>query len=163
VIEKCQPIEALLGCNGCYNYNKVKKWSKNVPDKDIFALDKVFFMHNVDGNHWTCAIIFMEEKRIQYYDSMGSDGYAYTTGLMRYLKDEWAAKKGGEIPDADKWRIVGAVDGVPQQQKGFDCGVFACMFADLLSLDRPLSFNQHYVTQCRERIAFSILNGAAIE
>jgi len=131
------------GCTDKYNYNKVKKWSTNVPGKDIFALDKVFFRHNVDGSHWTCAVIFMEEKRIQYYDSMGSDGHAYTTGLMRYLKDEWAAKKGGEIPDADKWRIVGAVDGVPQQQKGFDCGVFACMFADFLSLDRPLSFNQH--------------------
>ena len=67
-----------LFANGCYNYNEVKKWSKNVPGKDIFALDKVFFMHNVDGIHWTCAVIFMEEKRIQYYDSMGSDGYAYT-------------------------------------------------------------------------------------
>ena len=30
------------------------------------------------------------------------------------------------------------------------------MFADFLFLDRPLSFNQHYVTQCRDRIALSI-------
>ena len=105
-----------LFANGCYNYNEVKKWSKNVPGKDIFALDKVFFMHNVDGIHWTCAVIFMEEKRIQYYNSMGSDGYAYTNDLMRYLTDEWAAKKGGEIPDADKWLIVGAVDRVPRDE-----------------------------------------------
>ena len=149
------------GCTDKYKYNEVKKWSTNVPGKDIFALDKVFFMHNVDVSHWTCAVIFTEEKRIQYYDSMGNDGHA----LMIYLKDEWFEKKGGELPDANEWKIVGAVDGVPQQQNGFDCGVFACMFADFLSRDRPLSFNQDYITnqECRERIAFSILNGAVIE
>ena len=68
--------------------------------------------------------------------------------------------------DADEWQIAGAVDGVPQQQNGFDCGVFACMFADFLSRDRPLcSFDQDYIInqECRERIAFSILNGAVIE
>jgi hypothetical protein len=81
------------GCTDKYKYNEVKKWSTNVPGKDIFALDKVFFMHNVDVSHWTCAVIFMEEKRIQYYDSMGSDGHAYTTGLMIYLKDEWFEKR----------------------------------------------------------------------
>ena len=47
--------------------NEVKIWSKNVPSKDMFALDKFFFMHNVDESHWTCAVIFMEENRIQYY------------------------------------------------------------------------------------------------
>ena len=82
----------------------------------MFALDKVFFMHNVDKSHWTCAVIFMEEKRMQYYDSMGSDFHAYTTVLMIYSKDEWSAKKGGELPDTGKWKIVGAVDGVPQKK-----------------------------------------------
>ena len=48
---------------------------------------------------------------------------------MKYLKYEWSAKKGGELPNSDKWNIVGAVDGVPQQQNGFDCGFFACLFA----------------------------------
>ena len=151
------------GCTDEYSYKNVKRWSKKVPGKDIFALDKVFFTCNVSKSHWTCAVIFMEEKRIQFYDSMSGDGYGYTTGLMRYLKDEWAAKKGGELPDADEWKIVGAVDGVPQQENGYDCGVFTCMFGDFLSLDRPLSFNQNHVNQCRERIALSILKGVAIE
>ena len=46
---------------------------------------------------------------------------------------------------------------------GFDCGVFTCMFADFLSLDRAaLNFRQtHHVTLCRERIALSTLNGEA--
>ena len=39
--------------------NRVKTWSKNVPGKDMFALGKVLFMHNVDEINWTCAVIFM--------------------------------------------------------------------------------------------------------
>lgn len=151
------------GCTNEYCYKNVKRWSKKVPGKDIFALDKILFAVNVGGSHWTCAVVYMEEKRIQYYDSLGGDGYGYTSGLMRYLKDEWASKKGGELPDADKWEIVGTVESVPHQQNGYDCGVFTCMFADFLSLDRPLSFNQMHINQCRERIALSILNGIAIE
>ena len=46
--------------------NEVKIWLKNIPGKDMFALGKVLFMHNVDDSHWTCAINFMEEKRIKY-------------------------------------------------------------------------------------------------
>jgi sentrin-specific protease 1 len=46
--------------------------------------------------------------------------------------------------------------------KGYDCGVFTCMFADFLSKDDALLFGQQHVTQCRERIALSILNGQAI-
>ena len=33
---------------------------------------------------------------------MVSDGYEYITGLMVYLKDEWAAKKGDELPVSEK-------------------------------------------------------------
>lgn len=105
----------------------------------------------------------MQEKRIQFYDSMMGSGMYYLEGLMRYLKDEWSAKKGGDLPDADQWQLVTCEEDTPQQSNGFDCGVFTCMFADFLSLDRPLSFNQEHITQCRERIALSIMKGVAIE
>jgi hypothetical protein len=35
------------------------------------------------------------------------------------------------------------------------------MFADFLSMDRALNFGQTHMTQCRERIALSILNAEA--
>ena len=58
----------------------------------MFALEKVLFAKNLDEIKWTFAIIFMGGERVQYYDSMGSDGRVYRTGIMRYLKDERAAK-----------------------------------------------------------------------
>ena len=39
---------------------EAKRWSTNVPGKDMFARDKFFFMKNVDESHWICAVIFME-------------------------------------------------------------------------------------------------------
>ena len=134
-----------------------------MPGKDIFKLDKIFFPCNVNNNHWCCVVAFMQEKRIQYYDSMGGHGIYYLEGLMKYIKDEWKAKKDGELPDPDMWKLVTCESDIPRQLNGFDCGVFTCMFADFLSCDRPLSFSQNHITQCRERIALSIMKGVAIE
>jgi len=145
-----------------YTYKNVKEWSKVVPGNDIFALDKVLFACNVLHTHWTCVVIFMQEKRIQFYDSMRGDGYHYSDGLLKYLKDEWAAKKGGELPDAEKWRVVGAETVVPRQNNGYDCGVFTCMFAAFLSINLPLSFVQTHIDHCRHHILLSILDGEIV-
>ena len=45
---------------------------------------------------------------------------------------------------------------------GYDCGIFTCLFIDFLAMDRPLVFTQEHVTQCRQRIALSILQGKAV-
>jgi sentrin-specific protease 1 len=105
----------------------------------------------------------MEERRIQFFDSMHGSGAQYINGLMKYVKDEWKAKKGGELPDADEWKLVTCENNVPTQTNGVDCGVFTCMFADFLSMNRPLSFGQAHISQCRDRIALSIMKGVAIE
>ena len=153
-----------VGCTNGYTYKHVKHWSTKVPGKDIFNLKNIFFPININQSHWACAVIYMQEKRIQYYDSMGSGGSKYLSALMTYLEDEWADKKSGDLPDKENWTILNSVDGVPLQHNGCDCAVFTLMYADFLSLDRPLSFDQNYITNgCREHIASSILNGAIIE
>ena len=151
------------GATNQYRYSNVKRWSKKVPGKDIFALDKIFFPMNLSNMHWACAVIYMQEKRIQVYDSMLGSGVDQLEGLMQYLKDEWRAKKGGELPNQDEWDLVTCKADTPQQRNGYDCGVFTCMFADFLSMGRPLAFSQQHITQCRERIALSIMRGVAIQ
>ncbi len=43
--------------------------------QDIFSLKYIFCPININNSHWTLAVIFMEAKKIQYYDSCGkTDG-----------------------------------------------------------------------------------------
>eukprot|EP00586_Coscinodiscus_wailesii_P005449 CAMPEP_0172486486 /NCGR_PEP_ID=MMETSP1066-20121228/15077_1 /TAXON_ID=671091 /ORGANISM="Coscinodiscus wailesii, Strain CCMP2513" /LENGTH=526 /DNA_ID=CAMNT_0013252475 /DNA_START=10 /DNA_END=1590 /DNA_ORIENTATION=+ len=147
---------------GGYNYRNVRRWSKRVPGKDVFELDKIFFPVNLGNMHWCLAAIFMQEKKIQYYDSMGGAGKYYIDSLFEYLKDEMKDKK--KIDGHwDDWNLVTCTPETPQQMNGFDCGVFTCMFADYLSQGKELTFTQDDVTPFREKIALSILNGKAVD
>lgn len=148
--------------DGEYQYQNVKRWSKKVPGKDIFDLDKIIFPINIGSMHWVCAVAFMQEKKIQFYDSMGGDGMYYLKQLFRYLKDEHMDKKKMPLPDEDQWQLVPCQQDTPQQSNGYDCGVFTCMFADFVSKDCPLIFTQQHVSLCRQRMALSILNGTAL-
>jgi hypothetical protein len=114
-------------------------------------------------------------------------------GLMKYVKDEYRAKKGEEL-DVTKWELVSCVKDTPRQRNGefvflgvrlrltclpvlfrilhsdilflnlgFDCGVFTCMFGDFISKDCPLLFNQDHIDKCRDRIALSIMRNCAMD
>jgi sentrin-specific protease 1 len=103
-----------------YNYENVKKWSKKVPGKDIFNLKYIFCPINVNKTHWTVAVIFMEDKRIQYYDSFGNTDMAKLNGLLQYVKDEYRAKNGKEMAEMDamEWKLVPCQNDTPQQKNG---------------------------------------------
>jgi sentrin-specific protease 1 len=113
--------------------------------------------------HWTCVVAFMQEKRIQYYDAMQGDGMAYLKVLFQYLQDEHLDKKKKALPNAHQWTLVRCTADTPRQQNGFDCGVFTCMYADFLSQNCPLIFDQSHMPQCREHIALSIMAGNEIQ
>jgi len=154
--------EGNASCYGKYEYRNVKRWSKKVPGKDIFNLDKILFPINIGKMHWICAAIFMKKKRIEIFDSMGSNGNKYLRALFRYIQDEHLDKKKTPLPNADSWELVSNQLDTPRQANGYDCGVFTCMFADFLLHDAALVFNQDHIDQCRERIALSIMKDKAI-
>jgi sentrin-specific protease 1 len=140
-----------------YRYAYVCRWSRKF---DIFAYDKIFCPANIDQQHWTLTVIFMQQKTIVYYDSMGDQGRRYVDGLFRYVQDEHQDKKGVPPPNPEEWTLVyGSRDGCPQQQNGFDCGVYACVCADYLSDDLPLIYTQEDITNFwRTKIGVAILN-----
>lgn len=154
--------EGNASCDGTYEYRNVKRWSKKVHGKDIFNLDKILFPINMGNMHWICAAIFIKKKRIEIFDSMGSNGNRYLDALFNYIQDEHMDKKKCPLPDAESWELVPTQRDTPRQTNGHDCGVFTCMFADFLSKDTALVFNQDHIDQCRERIALSIMKGKAI-
>ena len=105
---------------GRYNYENVKGWSEKVPGKDIFNLKYIFCPINLNNKHWTVAVIFMEDKRIQYYDSFGNTDMAKLNGLLQYVKDEYRAKNGNEMAEMDamEWKLVPCQNDTPQQKNG---------------------------------------------
>ena len=110
--------EGNASCDGKYEYRNVKRWSKKVPGKDIFNLDKILFPINMGNMHWICAAIFMKDKRIQIYDSMGSNGNRYLEALFSYVQDEHIDKKKTPLPDADSWQLVPTQRDTPRQTNG---------------------------------------------
>jgi Ulp1 protease family, C-terminal catalytic domain len=92
-----------------YNYGKydnVSKWSKNVPGGCLFRLSKNFFPINVNGNHWTLAVVYMNEQKIQYYDSNGGSGEYYLHVILQYLKEEHYNKKGIHMKSPELWNLI---------------------------------------------------------
>jgi sentrin-specific protease 1 len=68
--------------------------------------------------HWFCAVAFMQEKRIQFYDSMGSSGKEYLEAIFRYIQDEHQDKKKAPLPDKDQWTLVPCTRETPRQRNG---------------------------------------------
>jgi sentrin-specific protease 1 len=104
--------------DGTYDYRNVKRWSKKVPGKDIFGLDKVVVPINQGGVHWVCAVIYIQEKRIEMYDSLGGSGKNYLKTLFRYLQDEHLDKKKCSLPDLEEWKLVPTQGDTPKQKNG---------------------------------------------
>jgi sentrin-specific protease 1 len=75
----------------CWRHNckNITRWEKKAPRNKIFNLKNIYFPINIDNHHWVCAVVYMEEKRIQYYDSLNGvgKGHKYLEGFLQYLYD----------------------------------------------------------------------------
>jgi sentrin-specific protease 1 len=141
--------------NGQYNYGQVKRWSKKF---DVFALDRVFIPINLNNTHWVMAVVFVQKKEIHYYDSMSGSGKRYLDAMLKWLVDEAREKKGEQL-DKSQWKLIDREQNVPQQQNGYDCGVFSIMCADYVSDNLPLSYVQEDMQNNRVKIAAAIRRG----
>ena len=153
-------MEKLLDAGAGYNYALVRRWTKKF---DVFALERVFVPVNIGNTHWCLAVVHVQRRRVQYYDSMGGGGRVYLDALQRWLGDEWRQKKGDAAPaappDFGAWPKVPTTRDTPRQENGSDCGVFACACADYLAEDLDLDFAQRDIGRVRYRIGDAILKG----
>jgi Ulp1 family protease len=58
-----------LGVKDKYNYKNIKRWSKNIPGKNIFDLERVFVPINVKNEQWVLGVIHIEKMIIEFLDS----------------------------------------------------------------------------------------------
>jgi sentrin-specific protease 1 len=114
----------------------------------------VLFPINISNMHWALAVAFMQKKKIVYYDSLGLSGLKYLTALQHYIFDEAANKQRHCV--LEEWQLHD--ERVPFQNNGSDCGVFACMFADLVIDDIDVNnLHQSMMAVFRCKICYSIL------
>lgn len=75
--------------------------------------------------------------------------------LARYFIDEVKDKNGKDI-DVSSWKLE-FVEDLPEQENGFDCGMFMLKYADFYSRDIGLCFSQVHMPYFRSRTAKEIL------
>ena len=143
----------LLLENG-YNYSNVEQWSKKF---NIFEKDKVFCPVNLNNKHWGLLVIYVQQKEIVYYDSMGVKGKKYLDGALQYMYDE--AKKSNIYFNHDEWQLISYNKGLPQQENGYDCGIFVIMYVEYIVSGLPLTFTQKMVSLFRKKLCVHILKG----
>jgi Ulp1 family protease len=59
---------------------------------------------------------------------------------LQYLRDEAQYKySSSNLFHEEEWNLeIVSIERVPQQDSGFDCGLFVCMFTDFMLADLPL-------------------------
>jgi len=140
-----------------YNYKAVSKWTKNI---NIFQKDKIFIPLNIRNTHWTMIVVYIQLKQIHYYDSLDGNGQVYLNHLKHWLTDESRVKYNNEY-SIKEWQLIGNEENIPQQNNGYDCGMFTILCADFVS-DNILfedSYEQSEILDYRLKVCSRILNG----
>ena len=146
--------------DGIYNFSRIKKWTKKI---NVFEQERIFFPLNVGNVHWNLLVVFVQEKKICYYDSKHGDGKRYLEALMQWVEDI------GQNPnnnnqhkvhvDKKNWTLLNVSgDDFPYQTNEFDCGIFVCMFSDFLTDGLPLNeLSENDMKHYRQKIGTDIL------
>ncbi|EIW64905.1 cysteine proteinase [Trametes versicolor FP-101664 SS1] len=135
-----------------YQKARMSKWTKKI---DIFSKDVVLIPVNHNNAHWTAAAINFRKKRIESYDSMNMDRGQVFKLLRQYLDDEHRDKKKKPF-DFTGWQDYTLPD-TPQQENGYDCGVFTCQFLEALSRgEESFPFTQANMKYLRRKMVWEI-------
>jgi sentrin-specific protease 1 len=149
--------------NGEYSFQQVRRWHTRVPGGNFFRLARIIIPINQGNNHWACMEILPRCRLIIYHDSLRSSGLEFRDHIYQYLKDIYRdLNPTSRLVWAGRWTYLqGNPGGTPQQDNGYDCGVFTCAFMDCLMRGHPLEFTQQQLEGYRNHIAISLLHQQA--
>jgi hypothetical protein len=90
-----------------FDYKGVRRWTKHV---DIFSHKLLLIPINHNNTHWCLAVVDVEQRTIEYFDSMLGGGLSVSggakrvlVGLERYLGEE-AKDKGRDHKAGKRWQ-----------------------------------------------------------
>lgn len=133
-------------------YQGVARWAKR-RKINVFEKDRVIVPINIMSTHWALAVVDNKRKTISYFDSLASRGNVSAVELLQVYMSKEAERL--LLPPVTYDLIPG--EKTPQQQNGFDCGVFTCTVAKFMSREQPLSFGQQDMRNIRRRMAYEII------
>ena len=122
----------------------------------------MIFPVHVNGVHWCCGCINIKEKRLEYYDSMSGSAFTFFTKTQQYLKEEIEDKLKGlqaskMMGTLGEWTHLDNRDTYPQQENGYDCGVFSSKCADWISDGLVPKYSQQNMGYFRRRMMLEII------
>ena len=144
--------------SGVYDFAAIKSWTRRL---DPFELDKIYFPINKNQAHWVKVVIYMQQKRICYYDSYHKNGDEYLAVLLRWLGDV-ADTKSYDAFDRTLWTCVNVKD-CPLQLDNSSCGIHIIKIADFVSDNIPInehSYGQEHMDYFRMAAARDLLKGS---
>lgn len=126
---------------------------------DIFNFEIILCPINTMSKHWSLFVINNKKGTIEHLDSMRFRDKVTTNALQRYLVGEHQAVRGETI---EPYRVVRRLD-IPRQMNGHDCGVFVCVYAEMLSRRAEFNFSQENMPAFRQKIAHELLTGRLMD
>lgn len=113
---------------------------------------------NVGGAHWTLAIINVEQKKFEFWDSLGQKSQKQIDKYCIKLRDYFCAETGKtkEQLEQEGWTFYGGGDVYPQQDNGYDCGVYTVKTAEFRARGREPIYTPKDVERLREQMVVEI-------
>lgn len=134
-------------------YKGVARWAKR-RKINVMTMDTIVVPINSMNTHWSVAVIDNFNKTISYFDSLSSGGNLHAVQLLdQYMRNE--AERLNVPPH--KYDLQPSMK-TPQQQNGFDCGVFTCTVSKYIAKKAPLLFSQKDMHTIRRRMAYEIVH-----
>ena len=163
-------MDKLLKAVDDSDYADVVKWTYK--HYSIFKIGNLMLPINISNHHWTLAIVYVEDKKIIYYDSYipkrstssNVKSNKYLDAILKWLEYE------SHKPDVDIGSAFGCCDDwtlsisdrtvTPQQRNGYDCGCFVIKMMDCFVRGDELNFTYNdIVGGFRKKVGTDIIRG----
>lgn len=133
-------------------YKGVARWAKR-RKINVMELNTIVVPINSMNTHWSVAVIDNVQKTISYYDSLSSGGNLHALQLL----EQYMLSEADRLNvSAQKYSLQPSMK-TPQQQNGYDCGVFTCTVSKCIAHNTPLLFSQKDMHTIRRRMAYEII------
>ncbi|ODQ66862.1 cysteine proteinase, partial [Nadsonia fulvescens var. elongata DSM 6958] len=125
-------------------------------------LDYLFVPINRHQTHWCFVMVDLIQKNFVFYDSMSTKQTRTGLEILEMVKQYMVQESQSQDPSQnwkefyDAYESIGG-DECPQQENGFDCGVFVCKAVEVKSRGLDFNYTQKDMINLRRRMVYEML------